>query len=88
MSGTAFDKPVVLCLADTAGTLAHAELHDPSEAIAAMSRPGLDGFSTDPHVWTTTLMLLARADSDPTPQNLRVAQLALEVLASEVAMRH
>jgi hypothetical protein len=39
-------------------------------------------------LWRTAFSLLTRATLDPTPQNVRVAQLALEVLASKNATRH
>ena len=85
MGQAAFDKPVVVCLPDAS---APTELHNPREAIAAMARQGFGGFAMHHDVWVTAFTLLTRAALEPTPQNLRVAQTALEVLASQAVTRH
>lgn len=88
MRHVAFDKPVVVCLSDAAGAAAPAELRTPREAIAAMTRQGFGGYAMHHEAWAKAFTLLTRAALDPTPENLRVAQYALEVLASRTATRH
>jgi hypothetical protein len=88
MARTAFDKPVVVYFPERHGGSVRAEVHDTREAIALMTKHRLGGYDLDGEVWATTFSLLTRAALHPTPQNIRVAQLALEVLASETATRH
>lgn len=88
MGRAAFDKPVTVYLPEVTGGQRLVEVHDAREAISALTQHGLGGYDMGNSVWTSAFSLVTKAALEPTPQNLRVAQLALEVLASEVATRH
>jgi len=86
MAGTDFEEPVVVYLQ-------HAEfpwkvLHSACDAIWAMTKGGFGGYATSTDLWATTFTLLTRAVLDPTPPNLGVARIAVEVLSSHEATRH
>ena len=85
MAQSTCDKPVMVCLSDAKSP---AELHTPEEAIAAMAGQRFGVGGTQDAVWMTALTLLTRAALDPTPQNYRVAQCALEVLTVRAAPGH
>ena len=88
MGRAAFDKPVTVYLPEAKGGSRHAEVRDPREALTAMTQHGLGGYDMGSSVWTATFSLVTKAALNPTPQNLRAAQVALEVLASELVTRH
>ncbi len=61
-------RPVIKCICSV------------DEGIAALTRDGLGGYGDLPE-WQVALYALARAKSEPTPEKLEAARLAVKAVA-------
>ena len=83
MPAARFNPPVVLPLPDGMKVI-----DGPRDGIGAMTRMGLGGYDMGHSAWQKAFTALIQATLDPTQDNLEVARVALESLASEAATRH